>query len=133
MTRYWVGTWSNGTEIRWTRQANQGKRRAHALVFESVPEADIFITVDSDTTLDRRAIEEGLKPFQNRKVMSVAGIELGFNATKNFLTRMQCSLQLYAQAVTGAAWSVAGDMYTNRGPFALYWAPMVRRVPGRLP
>lgn len=126
LARYWVGSWSNGTEIRWMRQANQGKRRAHALVFESVPEADIFITVDSDTTLDRRAIEEGLKPFQNRKVMSVAGIELGFNAYKNFLTRMQCSLQLYAQAVTGAAWSVAGDMYTNRGPFALYWAPMVR-------
>jgi hyaluronan synthase len=42
------------------------------------------------------------------------------------LTRLQCSLQLYAQAVIGAAWSVAGDMYTNRGPFALYRAPLIR-------
>ena len=123
---YWVGTWSNGTEIRWTRQQNQGKRRAHAYVFERVPEADIFITVDSDTTLELRAVEEGLKPFQSRKVMSVAGIEMGFNAYENFLTRLQCSLQLYAQAVIGAAWSVAGDMYTNRGPFALYRAPLIR-------
>jgi len=29
-----------------------------------------------------RAIEEGLKPFQSRKVMSVAGIEMGYNANE---------------------------------------------------
>jgi len=123
---YWTGMWSNGCEIRWTRQHNQGKRRAHAYVFERVPEADIFITVDSDTTLELRAIEEGLKPFQDRKVMSVAGIELGFNANHNFLTRLQCSLQTYAQAVIGAGWSVAGDMFTNRGPYALYRGALIR-------
>ncbi len=126
LERYWTGAWPNGTEVRWMRQVNEGKRRAHAVVFESVPQADIFVTVDSDTTLDLHAIEEGLKPFQSRQVMSVAGIEMGFNAHVNFLTRLQCSLQLYAQAVIGGAWSVAGDMYTNRGPFALYRAPMVR-------
>lgn len=126
LERYWTQTRPRAVEVRWMRQPNQGKRKAHATVFESVPEADIFVTVDSDTTLDRRAIEEGLKPFQSRRVMSVAGIELGFNAAENFLTRLQCSLQVYAQAVIGAAWSLAGDMYTNRGPFALYRAPMVR-------
>jgi hyaluronan synthase len=126
LERYWTGIWPDGTEVRWIRQSNQGKRRAHAVVFDAVPEADIFVTVDSDTTLDHRAIEEGIKPFQNSTVMSVAGIEMGFNAHVNFLTRLQCSLQLYAQAVIGAAWSVAGDMYTNRGPFALYRAPLVR-------
>lgn len=123
---YWTGTWSNGTEIRWTRQSNQGKRRAHAYVFGRVPETDIFVTVDSDTTLEHRAIEEGLKPFQSRTVQSVAGIEMGFNAYHNFLTRMQCSFQLFSQAVIGATWSVAGDMYTNRGPFALYRASLIR-------
>jgi hyaluronan synthase len=126
LRRYWEGTWPGGMEIRWTRQQNQGKRRAHAVVFEAVPEADIFVTVDSDTTLEWSALEEGLKPFQSKNVMSVAGIEMGFNATKNFLTRLQCSLQLYAQAVIGAAWSAAGDMYTNRGPFALYRAEAIR-------
>ncbi len=123
---YWAGIWSNGAEIRWTRQNNQGKRRAHAYVFARVPETDIFVTVDSDTTLELRAIEEGLKPFQDRQVMSVAGIEFGFNANQNFLTKLQNSLQMYAQSVIGAAWSVAGDMYTNRGPFALYRAPLIR-------
>ncbi|MGN6795360.1 MAG: glycosyltransferase [Streptosporangiaceae bacterium] len=123
---YWTGAWSNGTEIRWTRQSNQGKRRAHAYVFERVPDTDIIVTVDSDTTLEHRAIEEGLKPFQSRAVQSVAGIEMGFNAYHNFLTRMQCSFQLFSQAVVGATWSVVGDMYTNRGPFALYRASLIR-------
>jgi hypothetical protein len=127
LKRYWARHWPGGTEIRWMRQHNQGKRRAHAVVFDSVPETDIFITVDSDTTRELHAIEEGLKPFLSRGVMSVAGIEMGFNATANFLTRLQCSLQLFAQAVIGAAWSVAGDMYTNRGPFALYRASAVRK------
>lgn len=88
---YWVQTWPGPTEIRWIRQANQGKRRAHAVTFATAPEADIFVTVDSDTTLEHRALEEGLKPFIRRKVTSVAGIELGFNANVNFLTRMQRS------------------------------------------
>jgi hyaluronan synthase len=127
LRRHWEGTWPEGPQIRWMRQANQGKRRAHAVVFDAVPDTDIFVTVDSDTTLEHRAIEEGLKPFRSRGVMSVAGIEMGFNATTNFLTRLQCSLQLFAQAVIGAAWSVAGDMYTNRGPFALYRAAAVRK------
>jgi hyaluronan synthase len=125
LRQYWTRAWPGGTQVRWTRQHNQGKRPAHALVFAAVPEADIFVTVDSDTTLEWHALEEGLKPFQRSDVMSVAGIEMGFNATVNFLTRLQCSLQLYAQAVIGAAWSAAGDMYTNRGPFALYRAAAV--------
>jgi hyaluronan synthase len=125
---YWEGTWPRGTEVRWLWQANQGKRRAHALTFATAPEADIFVTVDSDTTLDHYALEEGLKPFSRRQVMSVAGIELGFNAYANFLTRIQATLQLFSQAVIGATWAVMGDMYTNRGPFALYRAPMVREV-----
>jgi hyaluronan synthase len=72
------------------------------------------------------AIEEGLKPFADPAVQSVAGIELGYNAKLNFITLIQNSLQQLAQATLGAAWSVTGDMYTNRGPFALYRATMIR-------
>jgi hyaluronan synthase len=128
LKHYWVRTWPSGTVINWVRQANQGKRRAHANTFAHAPEADIFVTVDSDTTLEHRAIEEGLKPFIDSQVMSVAGIEMGFNAYTNFLTRLQTPLQVLAQCVTGATWSAVGDMYTNRGPFALYRAAMVREI-----
>lgn len=125
---HWCRIWPGGTEVHWVRQRNQGKRRAHANTFANSPEADIFITVDSDTTLEHRAIEEGLKPFIDTRVMSVAGIEMGFNAYTNFLTRLQTPLQILSQCVTGATWSAVGDMYTNRGPFALYRATMVREI-----
>jgi len=128
LQRYWERRWPCGTEVRWGRQVNQGKRRAHSVTFASAPEADIFVTVDSDTSLEHRALEEGLKPFKSRQVQSVAGVEFGFNAYVNFLTRAQATGALYAQVVIGAAWSVMGDMYTNRGPFALYRAPMVREI-----
>jgi hyaluronan synthase len=126
---HWTSrVWAGGTVVHWRRQRNQGKRRAHALTFATSPEADIFVTVDSDTSLEHNAIDEGLKPFIDTRVMSVAGIEMGFNASLNFLTRMQSSLQLFSQVVMGSAWSVMGDMYTNRGPFALYRAVMVREI-----
>lgn len=125
---YWARHWPSGLEVRWSRQANAGKRRAHAVAFRGVPEADIFVTVDSDTTLTRNAVEEGLKPFVDPEVMSVAGIEHGYNSQINFLTRLQCCLQLFAQAVIGAAWAVFGDMYTNRGPFALYRASLIATI-----
>lgn len=128
LQQYWERTWPGGTEIRWDRQVNQGKRRAHAFVFERVPETDIFVTVDSDTTLTLNALEEGLKPFIRRPVMSVAGIEHGYNAEVNFLTRLQACLQIFSQVVTGASWAVFGDMYTNRGPFALYRAGLIEKI-----
>lgn len=126
---YWARTWPCGTTVRWHRQlVNQGKRRAHFVTFTSAPEADIFITVDSDTTAEHRAIGEGLQPFRDSTVMSVAGVEMGFNAYENLLTRAQATGALYAQVVIGAAWSVMGNMYTNRGPFAAYRATMIREI-----
>jgi hyaluronan synthase len=128
LKEHWCRQWPGGPVVHWRRQQNQGKRRAHALTFATCDEADIFVTIDSDTSLEHHAIEEGLKPFIDTRVQSVAGIEMGFNAFTNFLTRMQNTFQMLSQCVTGATWSVVGDMYTNRGPFALYRAPMVREI-----
>jgi len=124
---HWEGE-HQGVEVTWERQPNAGKRRAHCATFRSDKHADIFVTVDSDTALVHNGLEEGLKPFIDPAVQSVAGIELGFNASYNFITQIQNALQQLAQVVIGAAWSVTGDMYTNRGPFALYDANMVREL-----
>ena len=124
---HWEGE-HQGVEVTWERQPNAGKRRAHCLTFKSDKLADIFVTVDSDTALVHNGLEEGLKPFADPAVQSVAGIELGYNAGYNFITQIQNALQQLAQVVIGAAWSVTGDMYTNRGPFALYDADMVREL-----
>ncbi len=127
LREYWEGIHA-GILFTWHRQENMGKRRAHTTTFRSDVTADIFVTVDSDTTLCLNALDEGLKPFKDSRVQSVAGIELGYNARENMITVLQNSLQQVAQVVVSAAWSVSGRMFTNRGPFALYRAEMVREI-----
>ena len=125
---YWEGVHPCGTEVRWIRQRNAGKKHAQAVTFTSDPAADIFVTVDSDTALEERAMEEGLKPFACRRVMSVAGVELAFNSRVNWLTRTVSARSLFFQVVACGAQSAAGDVLVNRGAFALYRAPMIRDI-----
>lgn len=117
------------TIICWERLAvNGGKKRAQARVFATHPETDIFVTVDSDTTLEYRGIEEGLKPLANRNIASVAGIEEIHNKHANWLTRLCASRNTFSQLVTWATQSVFGDVLVNRGTFALYRAPIIREI-----
>jgi hyaluronan synthase len=125
---YWTSLTGYPTVVTWHDQENMGKRRAHTHTFVDDGEADVFGTVDSDTTLCLNALEEGLKPFADRRVQSVAGIELGYNARTNMWTVLQNSLQQVAQVVVSAAWSVSGRMFTNRGPFALYRGGLIRGI-----
>lgn len=125
---HWEGIWPNGTEVRWVRQRNGGKKHAQASTFVSDPEAHIFVTIDSDTALCANAIEEGLKPFAHRTVMSVAGIELAFNSAVNWLTRTVSARSLFFQLVACGAQSATGDILVNRGAYALYRADLIRDI-----
>lgn len=108
----------------WERQSNAGKRHAQAVTFRN-SEADVFLTLDSDTALERRAIEEILKPFADPRVMSVAGVEVAYNANRNWLTRI-CSLrQLSWQMVQCCALNRFGQILVNRGTFAAYRAEVI--------
>lgn len=109
----------------WVRQPNLGKKRAQARTFAS-DDADIFVTLDSDSTLERNALAEGLKPFADQRVQSVAGIELAWNFRKNWLTRMNSTRCMIWQMLSCSAQSVVGDVLVNRGTFALYRAPVIR-------
>jgi len=116
-------------EIRWERlPQNMGKKWAQSRVFTTHPEADIFITVDSDTTLEHRAIEEGLKPLADPGVASVAGIEEIYNKHANWLTRLCAARNTYSQLVSWSTQSVFGDVLVNRGTFAIYRAPVIREA-----
>ena len=111
----------------WTWQENAGKKAAHARAFEDDPQADIFVTVDSDTALEVNALEEGLKPFADRRVQSVAGIELAWNHSANLLVRLKSVNTLVWQFITCSAQSVAaGNVLVNRGTFALYRGQLIR-------
>ena len=101
---------------------------AQSEVFTSHPDADIFVTVDSDTTLEHHAIEEGLKPFADRRVSSVAGIEEVYNNRANWLTMAAAARNTYSQLVSWGTQSVFGDVLINRGTFALYRAVVIREI-----
>ncbi len=108
-----------GIRASWVRQDNAGKRRAQAVTFTD-DDADVYITVDSDTLLAYEAIEEGMKPFADKRVMSVAGLYLGLNSQKNFITRIAELLCVSWQLQGRSASSTMGSVVVNSGAFALY-------------
>jgi hyaluronan synthase len=125
---WWLENRPPQVRFSWVRQDNAGKKQAQARTFRDDP-ADVFVTVDSDTVLESQALEEGLKPFSDSDVYSVAGLELAWNHDSNLLTRLNSSRQLVWQLVTCSAQNVLrGNVLINRGTFALYRGDMVREV-----
>jgi hyaluronan synthase len=122
---YWQQHHPSAVQFSWIRQPNLGKKRAQARTFATA-DADIFVTLDSDTALERTALSEGLKPFADRRVQSVAGVELAWNHRTNWLTRLNSTRSLIWQMLSCSAQSVAGDILVNRGTFALYRAAVIR-------
>lgn len=115
-----------GVPVEWVRTVNQGKRHAQGVAIRAHPEADVFVTVDSDTILDPRAIEEGLKPFANPKNFSVAGVILPFNSQKNLLTRIIDMWWTPSQLTDRSSLSTMGAVLVNSGVLALYRAELLR-------
>jgi hyaluronan synthase len=126
---YWVRHHPRSVEFNWRRYPNAGKKRAQARTFISDPAADVFVTLDSDTTLPYNALDEGLKPFADRRVYSVAGIELAWNYSRSLLTRIKGVNALVWQfTVCSAQNAAAGSVLVNRGTYALYRGDMIRET-----
>ncbi|MEU8907018.1 glycosyltransferase family 2 protein [Streptomyces mirabilis] len=113
----------------WDRTVNRGKRHAQMHVLADDP-GDIFVTLDSDSILDREAVAEGLKPFRDPHVTSVAGCVIVLNSRTNLLTRMLC--MLYTPFTRGfrSAQSVLKRVMVNSGTLAFYRADVVRAHAG---
>ena len=125
----WERQESAATRFTWVRQANAGKKHAQAAGWERDPDADVIVTIDSDSALDQRAIEEGLKPFAHADVVSVAGLEMAYNYGTNLLTRAIAARSLAFQLFTMSAQSTAnGNVIINPGAFSLYRGWLIRKV-----
>lgn len=111
----------------WVRTDNRGKRHAQVKGMDMSPDADIYVTIDSDTILEHRAIEEGLKPFIDPKIQSVAGIRLPMNGDQNILTRFFSTWETVWQLVDRSHQSVLNCVTVNCGPLALYRAETIRQ------
>jgi hyaluronan synthase len=123
---YWIMHVPPSVRFSWVRTPNRGKRHAQAHTFSRASDSDIFATLDSDTALERNAIEEGLKPFAQRRVQSVAGVEVAYNAHASLLTRISSIRQIAWQMTQCCVLSMAGNVLVNRGTFAMYRAPVIR-------
>lgn len=117
------------TEFRWIRTErgpDSGKRAAQAVTVRGDPDADIYATIDSDTILDPRAIAEGLKPFADPRVESVAAMLLVFNANRNVIAALtEIWLAVYQLGIR-AAWSALGRVMVNSGGLAFYRGDLLR-------
>ncbi|WP_433244294.1 glycosyltransferase [Actinomadura nitritigenes] len=118
-----------GIGTSWEYTPNRGKRFAqmHALAGD---DADVFVTLDSDSVLDRHAVREGLLPFADPRVQSVGGHVLVLNRTASLLTRMTCVLYLPFTRGVRSAQSVLRRVTINSGTLALYRGDVVRRAAG---
>jgi len=116
-----------GVAASWERfPVNRGKRDAQAAAFRGAPQADVYITVDSDTILDYHAIAEGMKPFADPRVQSVAGLLLVANHHRSLFTRATELWYVTSQLADRSAQSTFGAVLVNAGTFALYRAEVVR-------
>lgn len=129
LREYWPFVERPGFRVVWTRKPlNRGKKWAQSEVFASHGDADIFITIDSDTALEFHAIHEGLKPFSDPSIASVAGIEVMYNSHVNWLTRSVTSRNIVYQFLTWGSQSAVGDLLVNRGTYALYRAHVIHEI-----
>jgi hypothetical protein len=67
---WWDAYHPPGVRFSWVRQLNAGKKHAQAVTFNDDFDADIFVTIDSDSALDCCALDEGLKPFASTRISS---------------------------------------------------------------
>jgi hyaluronan synthase len=118
--------WRAGVRATWTRTPNAGKRHAHAVAVRGTPDADVYVTIDSDGILDKRALAELLKPFADPRVQSSAGVVLAANNRVNLLARLTDLCYVTAQFTARSSLSVMGSVMVNSGVLAAYRAPVIR-------
>jgi len=109
----------------WHWQPNAGKRHAQGAAIAATPEADFYLTVDSDAILDPDAVREGLKPFAHSEVQSVAGVIMVANQV-NLLTRFTDLWFVIGQLVDRSSMSAAGSVLVNSGALAFYRGSLLR-------
>jgi hyaluronan synthase len=131
-TRVWFEKTAakRGVHATWTKQTHAGKRQAHAtaLSYATMDDDSIIVTIDSDSSLDKHAIEEGLKPFTDPSVQSVAGLVIARNAQKNLLARVTDLIFVSSQQLIDRAFmSRFGSVLVNSGGLAFYRASVIKK------
>ncbi|MFB4294775.1 glycosyltransferase [Nonomuraea sp. ATR24] len=125
--------WWSHRRIRWHYQRNAGKREAQARVLyelrhqrdQGAPAADFILTVDSDSVVDRRALQHLLRAMSDPRVQAATGLPLVRNRGRSWLTALT-DLEMTSACLTlRAARSRMGVVAPCSGALSLYRADLV--------
>lgn len=98
---------------------NRGKRAAMAAGIRAT-EAEVIVFVDSDSTVEPRALRTLVQPLADRRVGAVCGHADVLNVRETWLTRMQAVRYFVAFRVVKAAESVFHAVTCCSGCFSAY-------------
>jgi hyaluronan synthase len=113
--------------LRVVHKANGGKRTAVAAGFYAA-RGDFVVLIDSDSIVDKYAIEEFMKVFNgNPKVGGIVGNGKILNSEKNLLTRCQDVWYDYSFNIHKTAESVFGTVLCLSGCLAAYRRQTIAR------
>ena len=109
-------------------EKNGGKRHAQSHAFTQ-SQADVFITVDSDTILDSDAVKEGLRPFGiDSNIQAVTGNVRVLNWDENILTRLSSLRYANSFLWERAAYSsFGGNVLCACGALSFWRGDLVRK------
>lgn len=120
--------WAAGIDMDVVRQPiNRGKRHGIAAGVQLRGDADIYLCIDSDTVLERDAVEQLLKPFSRHRVHAATALVLARNRTVNLLTRLIDMRYVNAFLGERVAYSRLGSVLCVCGSMAAYRGWVVRR------
>jgi hyaluronan synthase len=111
------GSYKNLTVI---HQINRGKRKSVAAGFK-LSKGKYIVVIDSDSVVIEAAIEEIVKTFtSNPEIGAVSGHLKAWNASKNFLTKMQDAWYDYSYNIHRTTESVFGSVMCCPGGLSGY-------------
>ncbi len=109
------------------QKENKGKREAQKIAFERIPkDVEIFVTVDSDAILDRKAVFHLVQKFKDKKVGAVTGNVRGKH--ENFLSRLIDLRYWTAFNQERASQSLFGTVLCCCGVLSAYRSDIIRQV-----
>lgn len=107
----------------WHRQTNKGKRHAQGCAIKSIDKNDVdfILTVDSDSVLEKDAVEKLMMAFESdNEVMGATGFVVTRNYKTNLITRISDINIGIACFITRASRSVTGSLETTSGALSMY-------------
>lgn len=124
----------HNVKVMWiNKRINNGKREAQITAFYDIfkngnLDNKIIMTTDSDTVLNADAIENGIMPFKDQSIMSVAGLMISKNRKGHLLASIYDVILVCQQIVIRGALSVFSSVTVNSGPIAFYRSIVIQNA-----